>query len=59
MSSGVLTEWPELGKSKKNDEVLGQRGLAMVGGDTESCMTALEERNVQGARGGLDGGGWC
>lgn len=48
MSSGVLTKWPELGKSKKNDEVLGQRGLATVGGGTEGCMTALEEGNVQG-----------
>lgn len=52
MSSGVLTKWPELGKSKKNDEVLGQRGLATVGEGTEGCMTALEEGNVQGARGG-------
>lgn len=52
MSSGVLTKWPELGKSKKNDEVLGQRGLATVGGGTEGCMAALEEENIQGARGG-------
>lgn len=55
----MLTKWPELGKSKKNDEVLGQRGLATVGRDTKGCMAALEEENIQGARGGLDKGGWC
>lgn len=43
MSSEVLTNWTELGKSKKNDEVLGQRGLAMVGRGAEGCMTAFEE----------------
>lgn len=29
-SSGALTKWPELGKSKKNGEVLGQRGLKVA-----------------------------
>lgn len=58
-SSWVLTKWPELGKSKKSDEGLGQRGLARVGEGTEGCMTTMEEENIQGARGGLDRGCWC
>lgn len=54
----MLTKWPELGKSKKSDEGLGQRGLARVGEGTEGCstMTTMEEENIQGARGGLDRG---
>lgn len=43
MSSKVLRNSTELGKSKKNDEVLGQKHLAMVGGGAEGCMTTFEQ----------------
>lgn len=49
----------ELGKCEKNDEVLGQRGLAMVGGGTEGCMTASRRKIPKGQERGLDRGGWC
>lgn len=43
MSSEVLRNWTELGKSMKNDEVLGQKHVAAVGGGAEGCMTTFEQ----------------